>query len=400
METDNEFRRITVHDLIANDAFLHWVQQPTEELDAYWKGELAKHPQLESTVREARWLIQQMRFSEDKPTAERKQVIFDRIKEEAGMEKPPKKTIPIRRWLQMVAVLSLVTITGVWMYTRYAGKPTNGLTDSPQKAALLEGGVFLSNGKTLSLADLKPGTRVEEGNVHISLIEANHLVYQYGEGTSEVQIDSVVSPIGALLHMELPDGSKVWLNSGSTMRLMGRYNDAERRMDIDGQGYFDVVSNTDVPFCVSFGKGEVTVLGTQFDIANYPNAPKTVTLLEGRVQVDHGVSQPLVIRPGQQLRYPAEGAEPIVSEVDVAHVIAWKNDVFSFQGDRIEAVMHQVGTWYGVDVVYEHPRPVQLITGTIPHGVTLDEMLAILEDIGSDAHFRIDGGRIVVSTGN
>src|SRR5690606_4789307 len=103
-----------------------------------------------------------------------------------------------------------------------------------------------------------------------------------------------------------------------------------------------------------------------------------------------------VLTPGQQVRYQGGGMEPTVTDVDLDPVIAWKNGLFSFQEDKIEEVMRQIGRWYGVEIRYEGARPEQGVTGTIPRATSLKEMLAILQDTGGDASFEISDGQVIV----
>lgn len=401
MEGGNEFEKMTVEDLIANDRFLCWVKHPDEELDAYWSAQFAQHPEIEHVADEARRLILDTTFKEMRPPVGRREALFERIKEEAGIEAeaPSQSNVrPMRRWLQVAASLSLMALVGAWLYTRYTSKPTGGSGSSPQFAVEnKEGLLYLNDGRVISLADLAVGAAIEGEGGELELAEVNHLTYRKGNGSEVLLVDSILSPVGQVFQVDLPDGSRMWLNSGTKVRMAAAFADDSRQVSVAGQAYFDVAPDETAPFTVTFDQGQLTVLGTQFDVMTYPGNHSAVTLLEGSVHVadNHGFQDTL--RPGEQVTYPG-GGEPTVSEVDTTLVMAWRNGVFAFQDAPVEQVMEQIARWYGIAVEYEGAHPDTLISGTIPVDLSTDDLSAVLNDIGSDASFRITADKIVVST--
>jgi ferric-dicitrate binding protein FerR (iron transport regulator) len=88
--------------------------------------------------------------------------------------------------------------------------------------------------------------------------------------------------------MELPDGTLVWLNAGSSLTYSQGFGVDERRASLIGEGYFEVTENPKIPFCIKTGEMYVKVLGTKFNFSNYPNDEEAVvSLIEGKVQVDN-----------------------------------------------------------------------------------------------------------------
>ena len=399
MEGGNEFEKMTVEDLIANDRFLRWVKHPDEELDAYWAAQFAKHPEAEQEAEEARRLILETTFKETLPPVGRREALFERIKEEAGIETPSQSNVrPMRRWLQVAASLSLMALVGAWLYTRYTSKSTGGSGGSPQFAVEnKEGLLYLNDGRVISLADLAVGAAIGDEGGELELAEANHLTYRKGNGAEVLLVDSILSPVGQVFQVDLPDGSRMWLNSGTMVRMATAFADDSRKVSVAGQAYFDVARDETTPFTVMFDQGQLTVLGTQFDVMTYPGIPSTVTLLEGSVRVADNHDFQETLHPGEQVVYPGDG-EPTVSEVDTTLVVAWKNGVFAFQDAPVDQVMEQLARWYGTTVEYEGARPATLISGTIPVDLSTDDLSAVLNDIGSDASFRITADKIIVST--
>ena len=412
MQRGNEFEHMTVEDLMANDRFLRWVKHPDEELNAYWADKFAQYPGLEPVANAARELILQLTFETKTPPTGRREALFDRIKAEAGIDetapagedtsageevqinKPAVR--PIRRWLQVAATVSLVALAGAWIYTQYTGKPTGGLADSPQFVTEKKKGLlYLSDGRIVTLTDIATGDELENNTLRLQ--SENHLVYQPDGTAGATQVDSILSPIGQVYRVDLPDGSRMWLNSGTTVGLVSAFMEHARQLSVSGQAYFEVAPHAEAPFTVSFEKGQLTVLGTHFDVMSYPEAPSAVTLLEGNVRVsDHGKFSNTLL-PGEQVTYPAEHGTPTVAAVDTTLAIAWKNGAFAFHETPVDQVMGQVARWYGVNVTYTEDRPVERISGTIPTDLPLAGLLDILNGLESDASCSITPDGIVVT---
>ena len=400
MQRGNEFEHMTVEDLIANDRFLRWVKHPDEELNAYWADKFTRYAGLEPVANEARQLLLQTTFETNTPPAGRREALFNRIKEEAGINEAVQvnePTVrPIRRWLQVAATISLVALVGTWIYTGYTSKPTGGLADSPQFVTEKEKGLlYLSDGRVVTLTSLMAGE--EHAGGILRLQDENHLIYQPDGTAGSTQVDSILSPIGQVYRVDLPDGSSMWLNSGTTVGLASAFTEHARQLSVSGQAYVEVAPHAEAPFTVSFDKGQLTVLGTQFDVMSYPDVPSAVTLLEGSIRVSDRGNFSDTLLPGEQVTYPVDPGPPTVAATDTTLAVAWKNGVFAFHDAPVDQVMAQVARWYGVNVTYTEDRPVERISGTIPKDLPLTELLDILNGLESDANSSITAGGIVVT---
>jgi len=117
------------------------------------------------------------------------------------------------------------------------------------------------------------------------------------------QTDSITAievPAGSKSCVTLPDGSQVWLNSGSTLTYGSDFGHGSRSVKLDGEGFFSVTKNKSVPFIVSSGNTSIRVIGTKFDMKAYAGDPcRRITLMEGSVQVTVGGLQQ-ILKPNQQ----------------------------------------------------------------------------------------------------
>ena len=208
-------------------------------------------------------------------------------------------------------------------------------------------------------------------------------------------MNTIQTPRGGQYEVVLAEGTKVWLNSASSMSYPTAFTGNSRQVTLKGEAYFEVAEDKARPFKVSVGDVQVDVLGTHFDVMAYDdeNAINT-TLLAGAVRVTAKgvVSQVLTI--GQEASMDRSTGSLTVKAVDAEAAVAWKNGIFDFEGASTESVMRQLARWYDVDVQYEGKAD-KHFRGTIPRSSNVSEVFKMLELTG-EVHFSIDGKKIIV----
>jgi len=209
----------------------------------------------------------------------------------------------------------------------------------------------------------------------------------------------------------LPDGTRVWLNAASSIRYPTVFVKNERKVEVSGEVYFEVVRNTKMPFRVNVNnRTELEVLGTDFNVNAYDNeANMATTLLEGSLrvsQVQEGqqpiqtapANQSVILQPGQQAQIsfgqPTQQKIKVITDADVNKVMAWKNGLFNFEDATLEEVLRQLERWYDIEVVYESKVPDVALTGKITRGVSLNGLLTALKKMGM--HYRMEGRKLIV----
>lgn len=254
----------------------------------------------------------------------------------------------------------------------------------------------LSDGSTIILDDAKNGQVAEQGGTRIAKLANGQLVYNASHSKpTDVVSNILTTPRGGQFTLTLPDGSKVWLNSISSIKYPTAFIDSERKVEISGEAYFEIAHNAEKPFMVSVNGMVVKVLGTHFNINAYHDETSVkATLLEGSINLTKGTAT-TTLSPGQQARLSNGEDIEVINNVDVGQVVAWKNGYFSFNRAGLQAVMRQIARWYDVDIAYEGKIPEREFGGKIDRNANISEVLKILEE--SKVHFRIDGKSIIVS---
>lgn len=315
---------------------------------------------------------------------------------------PPRSRIITIRRLAAAAVILLLAGSAFWYL---------GHTRKPQPLPVAINNVVKeinpgSNKATLTLADGTVVTLDSAGNQTIhqgnqSIKQQNGQLLYTGQGnTSTVHYNKLSTPRGGQFQIVLPDGTKVWLNSATTLRYPTAFTGATRTVQLEGQGYFEVAPNATHPFLVKVPSTqrdsmEIQVLGTGFDVMAYADeATVNTTLISGSVRVKEGNTLQ-TLQPGQQAVMDNDNHAITVRPADIKTVTAWKNGVFVFNNTALPAILREVARWYDVEIVYTAKPSAELYGGGISRNLQLSSVLRLLEASGYN-HLKLEGRKVIV----
>lgn len=334
-------------------------------------------------------------------TPEIKEKILNNIYQAANtadIDVPVRKLSRFKKgWLKYAAVLLLGIIAlGVYFYK----KEQNNLL-ALQRQDIAPGGnraiLTLGNGKKIVLDTTSNGVLAKQGNISISKTADGQLVYNViGDENAAATLNTIETPNGGQYQVNLPDGTRVWLNAGTQLRFPTVFVGHERNVELTGEAYFEVAKNATKPFKVKMNNhAEVVVLGTHFNISAYGEENEiNTTLLEGAVMVKMD-RQTKRILPGQQaLVNRTDKNINLINDVNVNQVIAWKNGFFSTEGISLPVLMKQVEKWYDVRVVYKDDVQAEFMA-RIPRNISLAELISLLE-LTKQVHFKLDKKTLTV----
>ncbi|MCK4701423.1 MAG: FecR family protein [Bacteroidales bacterium] len=178
------------------------------------------------------------------------------------------------------------------------------------------------------------------------------------ETITSVPVDiEVKSPMGSKTYLELPDGSKVWLNYGSCLKFPQKFAGQTRTVELQGECYFEIAHNEQKPFIIETGELQVLVKGTEFNLMAYPeDGVIETTLKSGKVILQRKVSDGNVQRifemePNHHVTYLKKEKELIYSIEPPDKYISWKNGIMIFRDDPIDDIIKKLSRWYNVDIL-------------------------------------------------
>lgn len=318
----------------------------------------------------------------------------------------PSKEIPVKnyQWRRWVMAASLVGICFLALFVfTLRNKPGSAKdpvivrtdVEAPKGTKAV---IHLSNGQTVSLDSIGSGKLAQQGDVNVVKDEDGQIIYQ--GAADKLVYNTLFNPRGGtVVSLVLTDGTKVWLNSESSLRYPTAFTDKERTVELTGEAYFEVTKNPAQKFIVNGNGVRTEVLGTHFNMNAYRDEGSVkVTLLEGSVKVGQDLRPGITIKPGQQAGFSNKADRPVVEEVDIDKVIAWKTGVFSFDEDDLPVVMRQLARWYDLQVNYSGAMPKEKYSGLISRQLSLVQVLKILNMAG--IKYTIEDNRISIESNN
>jgi ferric-dicitrate binding protein FerR (iron transport regulator) len=308
-------------------------------------------------------------------------------------------------WYRVAAILVIAFTGGILLLraNKQAAVHKNVVAMAAKKAPIMPGTnkatLILANGSSIALGDATDSTMAQAG-VNIKKVGKGKLVYSTtgaANTPAAIAYNTVITPRAGQYQLVLQDGTKVWLNADSRLRYPVQFSGNERRVELEGEAYFEVVHNDAMPFKVVTGEVITTDLGTHFNIKAYNDDDKiATTLLQGSVNVnDQLTGQTKLLIPGKQARITKGNGVINIANAPIEEVVAWKNGYFIFDNEDIRSVMKLISRWYDVDVTYHLSKNVH-VGGTFSKAENLDHLLKSFELIGN-IHCDLKERRIIVS---
>ncbi|MFA5816443.1 MAG: FecR domain-containing protein [Bacteroidales bacterium] len=317
--------------------------------------------------------------------------------DDTSTETTGRRRISFPSWLAVAASLAILIVCGsLWIiHATGPGRKIEGVVAQSVVNDIEPGGnkavLTLGDGSIIVLDSARNGLLATQSSTNVVKLEDGRLAYSSSSNKpAEVVYNTITTPRGGEYQIMLPDSSKVWLNSQSSIRFPVSFTGGERHVEITGEAYFEVVKYNKMSFTVSVNEMTIKVLGTRFNIRAYRDENVTeTTLVEGSVQVARGEAR-AILNPGQQASLDSTGQISVVNNVDINQVLAWKNGLFLFNSADIVTIMNQISRWYNVDIDYEGDLPNELFSGIVSRNSNISKVLIILEQAGIKFTFEDD----------
>ena len=377
-----------------------------KELLRYTRGELSKEEEkgIEQVLLEVKGMNTLVEELKDKDRIEYEMHIIAKFNTEKALSKlKNRKQVKRRGILSWIAAASVVVIAGVSAWILLSQEPdvdNLSVTEKfePGKAIVT---LEMASGLKYRLDTLSSVVRNNRVNV---AFDNNDGVLKIKEqdsladgATKEIGYNTVNVPYGGTYTVELCDGTKVYLNSGTTLEFPSRFDGKVRSVILKGEAYFDVARNVSKPFVVEVDEMKVKVLGTSFNVKSYVDEPGVyTTLVEGSVAILRDGQPEKKIKPGEQAYYNKGVGTLSIAEVDVKELTSWKDGVFYFKDIALEEILRIVSRWYDLEVFYMNQGAKSVIySGKLPMYSSVEDVLRKFE-ISGDVRFELKGRTLTV----
>jgi len=224
------------------------------------------------------------------------------------------------------------------------------------------------------------------------------ITYLYVSDDSETLFTEINVPKGQRVNIVLADGTSVWLSPRSKIKVPNEFKQANRVVELDGEGFFEVTKNVEHPFIVKTGKYNVKVLGTRFNVFAYSEKSRFETcLVEGSVLVYNRDNEKdgLYLKPNEKVSL--ENNRLVKSVSDFNNEKYLESGVFSFQSKPFIEILEYLSLWYGVQ--FEVERSVAIyrkISGKFRQSDEVDNILRALQGAHSFNFKRLDNDKIQI----
>ncbi len=381
---------ITIDNLLNDDSFIAWIVSNGEQYSEYWNGLTESLPDDSAkTLEKAASIIKKVKASFSEPneghiTSDFVQQQYIRLLESSHSHIPAAKTrtIRIQPILKYAAIfILLLSVSGIYYFSNKTnGIFKNHLVSSPFNTndILIE----TPDHEFFVIDDQTKNNWLADNGIFVS-VDKEKIKFVASDGAKENLLGpyKVYTPIDKRYHVVLTDGTNIELNSNSILTFDLSKQPNNRSVALEGEAFFDVAHNEHAPFTVQSSDLKVKVLGTEFNISNYPeNGYTSATLIDGSVEVSNPANKTIVIKPGTQAKLYKGQNHIDVQEVDVQAVVAWTSGRMIFNDEKFVDLIPRLNRWYGVNFVLSNDELNNVrFTGTLKTENDLTHFLQMLK---------------------
>lgn len=258
--------------------------------------------------------------------------------------------------------------------------------------SLIKAGSISANKKMESWAKVEKGiktyqlrwikTALKYAAIVVFAFIAGNLLKPSAPEDKEIRYSEIAVPCGQMSQITLSDGTKIWLNSGTTLRYPEQFGENCRSVSINGEAYFEVAKIPSKPFTVNTSDIKVEVLGTLFNLSAYKeDAATSVTLVEGKVAVQNSDGKAIaLLSPGQMATKNKKETNLNIQNVKTGFYSAWIEGKIFFDDEPLDQIAVKLERWFNVEIAFSNENLKSLrFTGTILKNKPVDQIMQALE---------------------
>ncbi|WP_125718811.1 FecR family protein [Flavobacterium ustbae] len=311
------------------------------------------------TVEEVQNLLSEM----PKMDKQKAGAIFDSIlstaKERETVIEMPSRKSNYRKYISIAASVIVLLGIGFFYKQNIADKPVEEKFDFKSSEIVLQ----LENGETQIISEQNSSqVKDAKGNI-IGNQNGDKLVYENSANPEKLIYNTIKIPYGKKFRLQLSDGTFVHLNSGTTLKYPVKFIAGEnRQVFLEGEAFFDVAKDKKHPFIVNADELNVRVLGTHFNVSNYPEDVATdVVLVEGSVGMygykqDFDASKNTILKPGFKGSFNKQNATISTKAVITDIYTSWINGGLTFRNMTFKNIITKLERRYNVTIINKNEK--------------------------------------------
>jgi len=250
----------------------------------------------------------------------------------------------------IAAVLTGIIAGGYLFYNRRV--QVAAVTEHPTNSNNIS--LQLANGKTIDLSKAQDNIQLAGARLNNNGKALSYALADDNSNTADAAaISKLTVPIGKDYKIVLPDGSEIWLNSGSRLLFSLSLKGPSREITLSGEAFIKVAPQAHRPFLVHTPHGTVEVLGTSFNVNTYDPGVVKVALVEGAVRFKAG-NEEVAIKPDNEVIYTVNKGMQ-VQPFDEDEILGWRNGKYYFSDATLQEIVNVLPRWYGTNVLIDNP---------------------------------------------
>lgn len=343
---------IILSSLLDDDLFLHWVFEPTPELDRYWEQKITEGEYNIDHLATLKTIIKRLKVKESTLSTADKKLIWTNIHQATVTKKHiPRRYRGKRQWITAAVLMGLLAGASLYYYNQQHKIDYNSLIDKDATSRSGEISLILSDNQVVRIQNDSSNVEYDPtGKVKI-----NKETIETTGNKKSAQLNQLIIPYGKTTSLTLSDGTKIWINSGTKLIYPSVLGKDKREIFVSGEIYLAATPQENCPFIVKTDRMDIHVKGTRFNVSAYPDEEvQSVVLVSGAVSVKgKTLGGTYDIYPNQMLSFKTGSDKVDILEVDVNNYISWTHGYLSLQGERIDRVLQKLEKYYNVSFNYE-----------------------------------------------
>jgi hypothetical protein len=378
--------KFTFTDFLKDERFLSWQLSGTEEEELFWTDfsnhcSESQRIEFEKAIRAAH----SIKLNDNKLSPEKATVLFSRIKQSINHKKRIRSSQKI---LVLGIAAGVAILFGISFFFFHSGMKNIDDTaleamipdsrDTIREESSKDIRLILSGNETVILDNDVKIKYDSSGNLTASTEEQD--ISKSVEKHKQLSLNKLIVPKGKRSTLELADGTRVWINSGSVLQFPSVFNDKYREILAEGEIYIEVLKDAGKPFKVKTPRFEVQVLGTRFNVSAYQeDKTQSVVLVSGSVSVKTKSDKEFRLIPDQMLNIAGDISE--IKTVDVYDYISWKDGLLQFKSTSLDQITSAISRYFDVQITCS-PEPGRMkCSGKLVLFDDLNTVLSTLKEI-------------------
>lgn len=292
--------------------------------------------------------------------------------------------------LSAAAILLLGAFVGLWFLSNRDNTDLIKIAEQIDVAPGINRATLLIEGEDpIELKENESGL-ISKGK-SISYVDGTPI-----KSTTDIHMATLKTPIAGQYKVELPDGTKLWLNAQSSVRYPTEFSGNTREIYITGEVFLEVTKNPKKPFIVRTKDQLIEVLGTSFNIDSYADNGKVyVSLNEGKLKVtNEKFKKHVLLSPGQQAILSDKEVID-VKDINADELSSWKDGLYIVNDEYLAICLRKIERWYGVKFAGQQRIKNTKVSAIIPRDAELSEVLKSIE-LRTNVKFKIEGRSVQV----